>query len=62
MKVREYITIERLESGLYRVTKIDGSSTVGAAASTIIVLATAIFFDEASESASGVKNMTEPVQ
>ncbi len=43
------LTVERLESGFYKVTLADGTSFIGGAASTIIVLATHIFKKEAQD-------------
>lgn len=48
MSEGEEIKIERTISGHYRITMPDGTVMIGGAASTIVVLANAIFKLEAS--------------
>ncbi len=48
MKHGEKIVVERLENGLYKFT-YQNTIYIGGAASTIIMLANAVFSEEASE-------------
>lgn len=49
MKVNEKVIVEKLVSGLYKITYPDGIAVVGNAASTTLSLAHAVFLEEASD-------------
>lgn len=48
MRKGEVVKVERIESGLYKVTYPDGTSLVGIAATTAIALMRAVFWEEAN--------------